>query len=150
VITAVGMAEHVTIMARRSSSPGCMLFASAALATFVERHPTIKMLARVPAADQLSLIAEGFNQHVPKGAIYSRWASVFGEMVNLRMRVSFRRMRGSTSAALCRMNRRDAVHAPGVPVPQSVFGSAFEARLGVDAGSAGGTANTERIVSTEH
>ena len=89
VITAVGMAEYVTIMvAAIIIAVGCMLFASAALATFVERHPTIKMLAlSFLLLIGLSLIAEGFNQHVPKGYIYFAMGfSVFVEMVNLRMR----------------------------------------------------------------
>jgi predicted tellurium resistance membrane protein TerC len=89
VITAVGMAEYVTIMvAAIVIAVGCMLFASAALATFVERHPTIKMLAlSFLLLIGLSLIAEGFNQHVPKGYIYFAMGfSVFVEMVNLRMR----------------------------------------------------------------
>ena len=94
VITAVGMAEYVTIMvAAIIIAVGCMLFASAALATFVERHPTIKMLAlSFLLLIGLSLIAEGFNQHVPKGYIYFAMGfSVFVEMVNLRMRASRRR-----------------------------------------------------------
>jgi predicted tellurium resistance membrane protein TerC len=89
VITAVGMAEYVTIMvAAIVIAVGCMLFASAALATFVERHPTIKMLAlSFLLLIGLSLIAEGFGQHVPKGYIYFAMGfSVFVEMVNLRMR----------------------------------------------------------------
>ena len=59
-----------------------------AIATFVERHPTIKMLALAfLLLIGLSLIAEGFGQHVPKGYIYFAMGfSVFVEMINLRVR----------------------------------------------------------------
>ena len=89
VITAVGMAEYVSIMiAAIMIAVGCMLFASAALAAFVERHPTVKMLALAfLLMIGLSLIAEGFGQHVPKGYIYFAMGfSVFVEMINLRIR----------------------------------------------------------------
>ena len=89
VITAVGMAEFVTIMiAAIVIAVACMLFASGALAAFVERHPTVKMLALAfLLLIGLSLIAEGFGQHVPKGYIYFAMGfSVFVEMINLRMR----------------------------------------------------------------
>jgi predicted tellurium resistance membrane protein TerC len=89
VITAVGMAEYVTIMiAAIIIAVACMLFASAALAAFVEKHPTIKMLAlSFLLLIGLSLIAEGFGQHVPKGYIYFAMGfSVFVETINLRIR----------------------------------------------------------------
>jgi len=89
VITAVGMAEYVSIMiAAIMIAVACMLFASAALAAFVERHPTVKMLAlSFLLLIGLSLIAEGFGQHVPKGYIYFAMGfSVFVEMMNLRLR----------------------------------------------------------------
>jgi len=88
VITAVGMADHVSIMiAAIIIAVACMLFASGALAAFVERHPTVKMLAlSFLLLIGLSLIAEGFDQHVPKGYIYFAMGfSVFVEMINLRM-----------------------------------------------------------------
>ena len=89
VITAVGMAEYVSIMiAAIVIAVACMLFASGALAAFVERHPTVKMLAlSFLLLIGLSLIAEGFGQHVPKGYIYFAMGfSVFVEMMNLRLR----------------------------------------------------------------
>ena len=89
VITAVGMAEFVSIMiAAIVIAVACMLLASAALAAFVERHPTIKMLAlSFLLLIGLSLIAEGFGQHVPKGYVYFAMGfSVFVEMMNLRVR----------------------------------------------------------------
>ena len=89
VITAVGMAEFVSIMvAAIIIAVFAMLFASTAIAEFVERHPTVKMLALAfLLLIGLSLIAEGFGQHVPKGYIYFAMGfSVFVEMINLRMR----------------------------------------------------------------
>jgi len=89
VITAVGMAEFVSIMIAAIIIAVCtMLFASTAIAEFVERHPTVKMLALAfLLLIGLSLIAEGFGQHVPKGYIYFAMGfSVFVEMINLRVR----------------------------------------------------------------
>ena len=89
VITAVGMAEHVTIMiAAIIIAVITMLVASTPIAAFVERHPTVKMLALAfLLLIGLSLIAEGFGQHVPKGYIYFAMGfSVFVEMINLRVR----------------------------------------------------------------
>jgi len=90
VITAVGMAEnYVSIMiAAIVIAVFAMLFASSGIANFVERHPTVKMLALAfLLLIGLSLIAEGFGQPVPKGYIYFAMAfSVFVETVNLRMR----------------------------------------------------------------
>jgi predicted tellurium resistance membrane protein TerC len=89
VITAVGMAEYVTIMiAAIVIAVGAMLFASTAIAEFVERHPTVKMLAlSFLLLIGLALIAEGSGHPVPKGYIYFAMAfSVFVEMINLRIR----------------------------------------------------------------
>jgi predicted tellurium resistance membrane protein TerC len=89
VITAVGLVEYVSIMiVAIIIAVFTMLFASTPIATFVERHPTVKMLALAfLLLIGLSLIAEGFGQHVPKGYIYFAMGfSVFVEMINLRMR----------------------------------------------------------------
>jgi len=89
VITAVGMADYVTIMiAAIVIAVFTMLFASTSIADFVERHPTVKMLAlSFLLLIGLSLIAEGLGQHVPKGYIYFAMGfSVFVEMINLRVR----------------------------------------------------------------
>jgi len=89
VITAVGMAEYVSIMVTAIViAVFAMLFASTAIANFVERHPTVKMLAlSFLLLIGLSLIAEGLGQHVSKGYIYFAMGfSVFVEMINLRMR----------------------------------------------------------------
>jgi predicted tellurium resistance membrane protein TerC len=89
VITAVGMAEHISIMiAAIVIAVATMLLGAAPIAAFVERHPTVKMLALAfLLLIGLSLIAEGLGQHVPKGYIYFAMGfSVFVEMINLRVR----------------------------------------------------------------
>jgi len=63
-----------------------MMWASGPLGDFVERHPTIKMLAlSFLLLIGMALVAEGFHQHIPKGYIYFAMGfSVFVEMLNLR------------------------------------------------------------------
>jgi predicted tellurium resistance membrane protein TerC len=89
VITAVGMAEHVAVMILAVIvAVAVMLFAAGPISTFVEKHPTVKMLAlSFLLLIGVSLIAEGFHHHIPKGYIYFAMAfSVFVELVNLRVR----------------------------------------------------------------
>jgi predicted tellurium resistance membrane protein TerC len=89
VITAVGMAEFVSIMvAAIVIAVFAMLFASKVIASFVERHPTVKMLAlSFLLLIGVSLILDGVGQHIPRGYIYFAVAfSVFVEMINLRVR----------------------------------------------------------------
>jgi len=89
VITAVGMAEDVVVMiAAVIIAVGVMLLSSSAIGAFVDRHPTVKMLAlSFLILIGVSLIAEGFDQHIPKGYIYFAMGfSVFVEMINLRVR----------------------------------------------------------------
>ena len=89
VITAVGMAEHVSIMiAAVMIAVGVMLVSSGAISDFVERHPTVKMLAlSFLLLIGVSLLAEGFGQHIPQGYIYFAMAfSMFVETINLRVR----------------------------------------------------------------
>ena len=89
VITAVGMADHVTIMIGAVVvSIGFMLFFSGYIARFVEKHPTIKMLAlSFLILIGVTLIAEGLGQHVSKGYIYFAMGfSVMVEMLNMKMR----------------------------------------------------------------
>ena len=89
VITAVGMADDVEIMiAAVVVAVGVMFFSAGAIGTFVERHPTVKMLALAfLLLIGVSLVAEGAGQHIPKGYIYFAMAfSVFVEMINLRVR----------------------------------------------------------------
>lgn len=89
VITAIGMAEHLSIMvvAVVVSVVFMMVFAGA-VSDFVNRHPTVKMLAlSFLLLIGVMLIAEGFEQHIPKGYVYFAMAfSVFVEMLNLRAR----------------------------------------------------------------
>ena len=89
VITAVGMAEHLSVMVAAVviAVVFMMVFASP-VSEFVHRHPTIKMLAlSFLLMIGLSLVAEGLDFHIPKGYIYFAMAfSVFVEMLNLRMR----------------------------------------------------------------
>ena len=89
VITAVGMSDRVSIMVTAVVvAVGFMMFFSGPVSAFVERHPTVKMLAlSFLLMIGLALIADGFEQHIPKGYIYFAMAfSVFVEMLNLRAR----------------------------------------------------------------
>lgn len=89
VITAVGMVDNVWIMiaAVIVSIIAMMIFAGK-IGAFVQRHPTIKMLAlSFLLMIGLSLIAEGMEFHIPKGYIYFAMAfSVFVELLNIRLR----------------------------------------------------------------
>ncbi len=89
VITAVGLAQHISIMAIAIvAAVGIMLVAAKPIAAFVDDHPTIKILAlSFLILVGATLIVEGFDVHVPKGYIYFAMAfSVIVEMINLRMR----------------------------------------------------------------
>jgi predicted tellurium resistance membrane protein TerC len=89
VITAVGMAEDVSIMvAAVIVAVAIMMFAAEPISAFVDRHPTVKMLALAfLLLIGVSLVGEGFDMHIPKGYIYFAMAfSVFVEMINLRLR----------------------------------------------------------------
>lgn len=88
VITAVGMADELVIMmAAVIIAVGVMLFAAGPVSEFVEKHPTVKMLAlSFLLLIGMSLVAEGLDQHISKGYIYFAMGfSVFVEMLNLRM-----------------------------------------------------------------
>jgi predicted tellurium resistance membrane protein TerC len=89
VITAVGMASHVEIMIIAVViAVGIMMWASNGVASFVNKHPTVKMLAlSFLLLIGVSLLAEAFEQHIPKGYIYFAMAfSVLVEMLNLKMK----------------------------------------------------------------
>ncbi|HCX33392.1 MAG TPA: hypothetical protein DHV08_07430 [Rhodocyclaceae bacterium] len=89
VITAVGLIEQVSIMAVAIVlAVVVMLMAAKPIGEFVDEHPTIKILAlSFLILVGVTLIAEGFDVHVPKGYIYFAMAfSVAVEMLNLRMR----------------------------------------------------------------
>lgn len=89
VITAVGMVDEVPIMvAAVVVAVGVMLVSAGPVSRFVERHPTVKMLAlSFLLLIGMVLVAEGFDQHIAKGYIYFALGfSVFVEMLNLRIR----------------------------------------------------------------
>jgi predicted tellurium resistance membrane protein TerC len=89
VITAIGMADHLSIMiAAVVMAVAVMMFAAAPIGHFVERHPTVKMLAlSFLLLIGLSLILDGLGQHVPKAYVYFAMGfSVFVEIINLRVR----------------------------------------------------------------
>ena len=91
VITAVGMASQLAVMATAVIlSVGVMLFFAGAVSAFVDRHPTIKVLAlSFLLLIGVSLVADGMAFHIPKGYIYFAMAfSVFVEMINLKVRKS--------------------------------------------------------------
>jgi predicted tellurium resistance membrane protein TerC len=89
VITAVGMADDLSIMvAAVVIAVGVMMLSAGTISEFVNRHPTVKVLAlSFLLLIGLSLIGEGFDMHIPKGYIYFAMGfSVFVEMINLRVR----------------------------------------------------------------
>ncbi len=89
VITAVGLVQHVEIMITAVViSIGVMMFAAGPVGTFVDRHPTIKMLAlSFLMLIGLALMADGMGFHIPKGYIYFAMAfSLTVEMLNLKVR----------------------------------------------------------------
>ena len=89
VITAVGMVDDVSVMILAVIvAVGVMLVSAGPISEFVERHPTVKMLAlSFLLLIGVSLIGEGLDQHIPKGYIYFAMGfSIFVEMINLRVR----------------------------------------------------------------
>jgi predicted tellurium resistance membrane protein TerC len=89
VITAVGTADDVEVMvAAVVIAVGVMLVSAGPISAFVDRHPTVKILAlSFLLLIGMSLVAESFDQHIPKGYIYFAMAfSVFVEFLNLRLR----------------------------------------------------------------
>jgi predicted tellurium resistance membrane protein TerC len=91
---------------------GVMIFTAGPISTFVEEHPTIKMLAlSFLLMIGFTLIAEGFHQHIPKGYIYFAMAfSVGVELLNLRLR----------ERTTPPVNLRDAYAPQRVPVSAEV------------------------------
>jgi len=88
VITAVGMAKHIEVMvAAVIIAVVVMMISASAISNFVNQHPTVKILAlSFLLLIGVSLLAEGFDQHIPKGYIYFAMAfSVLVEMINLKM-----------------------------------------------------------------
>lgn len=89
VITAVGVVDELPIMiAAVIIAAGVMIVTARPISSFVDRHPTIKMLAlSFLLLIGFTLIVEGLHQHIPKGYIYFAMAfSVLVELLNLRLR----------------------------------------------------------------
>ncbi len=89
VITAVGMAEDLSVMiAAVVLAVAVMMFSAEPISHFVNRHPTIKVLAlSFLLLIGISLVGDGLGMHVPKGYIYFAMGfSVFVEAINLRVR----------------------------------------------------------------
>jgi len=89
VITAVGMAEDIIIMVTAVIlAVGVMMFSAGPISAFVNRHPTVKVLAlSFLLLIGISLVGEGLGMHIPKGYIYFAMGfSVFVELINLRVR----------------------------------------------------------------
>ena len=89
VITAVGMVDELWVMVTAVIvAVAIMMLSAEPISAFVHRHPTVKMLAlSFLLLIGVSLVAEGFDHHIPKGYIYFAMGfSVFVEMINLRIR----------------------------------------------------------------
>ena len=89
VITAVGMVEELAVMiAAVVIAVGVMMFAAKTISEFVERHPTLKMLAlSFLLLIGVNLIGDGLGFHIPKGYTYFAMGfSVMVEMLNLKLR----------------------------------------------------------------
>jgi predicted tellurium resistance membrane protein TerC len=89
VVTAVGMAQHLAVMVTAMIlAVGVMLVFAGGIGAFVERHPTMKMLAlSFLMLIGVMLVIEGFGKHVEKGYVYFAMAFSFAvELLNMRMR----------------------------------------------------------------
>ena len=109
VITAVGMAQHLAVMIIAVViSVGIMLVSAGSISGFVDRHPTVKMLAlSFLLLIGMSLIAEGLDFHIPKGYIYFAMGfSVFVEVLNIRLKRTAKPVK-----------LRDAYHEGGTEAP---------------------------------
>ena len=110
VITAVGMAEYVEVMVVAIVlAVGVMMFAARPIGEFVDRHPTIKMLAlSFLILIGFALIGEGLDFHVPKGYISFAMAfSVGVELLNMRMRAAAAKRRAAAGPARLRKTVRE-------------------------------------------
>ena len=110
VITAVGMADHIEVMIIAIVlAVAVMMLAARPLGDFVDRHPTIKMLAlSFLILVGFALVGEGLDFHVPKGYIYFAMAfSVAVELLNLRMRAVRKRAAAPAGPLRLRKNVRE-------------------------------------------
>jgi len=98
VITAVGMVDQIVVMmAAVIASVGVMLVAAKPIGDFVDRHPSVKVLALAfLVMVGMALTAEAFDQHVPKGYIYAAMAFSLGvEALNIRARAKRKLLAGN-------------------------------------------------------
>ncbi|MEW6079155.1 MAG: TerC family protein [Thermodesulfobacteriota bacterium] len=89
VITAIGLAEQIGVMvAAIVIAVGFMMFLAGSVSAFIERHPTVKMLAlSFLLLVGMALIGDGLDLHIPRGYIYFAMGfSIFVEMLNLKVR----------------------------------------------------------------
>jgi len=96
VITAVGLVEHIPVMiAAIMISIAVMMLAASTISTFIDKHPSLKVLAlSFLIVVGTLLIAEAFGVHVPKGYIYFAMAFSLGvEALNIKMRTAMKRKR---------------------------------------------------------
>ena len=108
VITAVGMVDQIAIMITAVVvAVVFMMVFSGPISGFVDRHPTVKILAlSFLLLIGMTLVAEAFDRHIPKGYIYFAMAfSVFVEMLNLKLR--------KTASAPVKLHRPYAMEADG-------------------------------------
>ncbi len=113
VITAVGMAQHLPVMvAAMVIATGIMLAFAGPIGEFVDRHPTMKMLAlSFLILIGVTLVAEALGKHIEKGYIYFAMAFSFGvELLNMRLR-------HARSAPLALHNRFESEGPPGGEPP---------------------------------
>jgi predicted tellurium resistance membrane protein TerC len=98
VITAVGMVDQIGVMiAAVVTSVGVMLVAAKPIGDFVDKHPSVKVLALAfLVMVGMALTAEAFDEHVPKGYIYAAMAFSLGvEALNIRARSKRQQKAGS-------------------------------------------------------
>lgn len=101
VITAVGMANHIAVMvaAVMIAVIGMMIFVNT-VSDFVEKHPTLKVLALAfLILIGVLLVADGFDQHLDKGYVYFAMAfSLAVELVNMKVRTNKKKRKAAESA----------------------------------------------------
>ncbi|MDX1420911.1 MAG: TerC family protein [Rubricoccaceae bacterium] len=117
VITAVGMADEISVMVIAVIiAVGVMMVFATPISNFVHKHPTVKMLALAfLILIGVTLIAEGLNQHIGKGYIYSAMAfSLLVELLNIRAKGK------SLPPVELREPYALAEAGPGVPVPDAI------------------------------
>jgi len=116
ILTAVGMTDHVPIMmVAVIIAVAAMLFAADPLANFIDKNPTVVMLALgFLLMIGMVLIADGFGVHVPKGYIYAAMAfSALIESLNMMGRAADKRRAAAREAAQAGLNRAETAE-PGV------------------------------------